>query len=115
MLVMALGVSGSVVSVVRIVALRRADFEDFYTEHQTIRHYYFLNILENCIGIIAVSLAALRPLVKKVFGDSYARQTTRQLPTLETAHITKKDMPTGDAAMKDHASLVVGHKMEINL
>ncbi|PSK36578.1 hypothetical protein B9Z65_1761 [Elsinoe australis] len=90
MLVMALGVSGSVVSVVRIVALRRADFEDFYTEHQTIRHYYFLNILENCIGIIAVSLAALRPLVKKVFGNSYARQTIRQLPTLETAHIKKK-------------------------
>ncbi|KAF2154421.1 hypothetical protein K461DRAFT_277540 [Myriangium duriaei CBS 260.36] len=68
MAVILLGALGSVISIIRI------PFNDlgFVSGPLDLGHYItwlLLALLENCMGIIAISLAALRPLFRRVFRD----------------------------------------------
>ncbi|KAF4556680.1 Hypothetical protein D9617_1g085590 [Elsinoe fawcettii] len=69
-LLMLLGALASIISIVRIpyIDLGVIGTYDTFTK---VTPFIMLALWENCVGIMAVSLAALRPLVRKVFKDEY--------------------------------------------
>ncbi|KAF2218973.1 hypothetical protein BDZ85DRAFT_322737 [Elsinoe ampelina] len=74
-LLMMLGAFASVISIVRIpyIDLGVIGTYDTFTK---VTPFVMLALWENCVGIMAVSLAALRPLVRKVFRDEYGSDAT---------------------------------------
>ncbi|KAG8626464.1 hypothetical protein KVT40_005409 [Elsinoe batatas] len=82
-----LGVLASVISVARMPLLHTGDVTglDTYVRVTTL---LVVSNWENCIGLMAISLAALRPLLRKITkGSTYA---TAQYPTGNTKHSSMK-------------------------
>lgn len=90
--VMSLGALGSIISLVRIPFIGLALFDGSLEGFRKVTPFLFLALWENCMGIMAVSLAALRPLFKKALGDGSTMASTRgrATPLKSLTHLSQQ-------------------------
>ncbi|GAM90400.1 hypothetical protein ANO11243_084430 [Dothideomycetidae sp. 11243] len=96
-LIMLVGAAASAISIVRIFSLNAGDSDDTAEGYATIARLIVMSYWENCIGQIAISLAALRPLIRRVFKGTKGSSYGPSAPTGATRPVTTNKMGTGIA------------------
>ncbi|PNS14393.1 hypothetical protein CAC42_3679 [Sphaceloma murrayae] len=105
--IMMLGAFASIISIVRIPFINLGLIGGYDT-FPKVTPFIMLALWENCVGIMAVSLAALRPLIRKVFKESeYASDVN-----LRGRTIGGTDGAKGAAIPKDGITLATSFEVE---
>ncbi|GAB7355589.1 hypothetical protein MBLNU459_g6057t1 [Dothideomycetes sp. NU459] len=81
--IMALGASASAISVVRIFSISLGNAVGA-AAYALVTRLFIMSFWENCIGQIAISLAALRPLLRVVFKENSLYTNGRTADTMPT-------------------------------